>query len=75
MTRDGEIHLKYDKQATDWLLQNIEGRPVVLEATVNVYRWGSRVSVITGLPHGGRLGLARKAAALGLRSPGRPSPP
>lgn len=45
-----EIHLKYDKQATDWLLQNVEGRPVVLEATVNVYRWGSRVSVLTGLP-------------------------
>ena len=45
-----EIQLKYDKQATDWLLENIEGRPVLLEATVNVYRWGSRVSVITGLP-------------------------
>ena len=45
-----EIHLKYDKQATDWLLQNVEGCPIVLEATVNVYRWGSRVSVTTGLP-------------------------
>ncbi len=45
-----DIQLKYDKQATDWLLENIQGRPVLLEATVNVYRWGSRVSVITGLP-------------------------
>lgn len=45
-----EIELKYDKQATDWLLENIQGRPVVLEATVDIYRWGSRVSIITGLP-------------------------
>ncbi len=45
-----EIQLKYDKQATDWLLENVQGRPVLLEATVNVYRWGSRVSVLTGLP-------------------------
>ena len=41
---------EYDKQAADWMLLNVEGRPVVLETTVNVYRWGSRMSVITGLP-------------------------
>ena len=45
-----EIQLKYDKQAIDWLLENIQGRPVILEATVDIYRWGSRVSVNTGLP-------------------------
>lgn len=29
---------------------NIQGSPVVLEAWANLYRWGSRVSVYTGLP-------------------------
>ena len=48
--QDLDIELRYDKQAIDWILANIKGRPVILEATVDVYRWGSRVSTNTGLP-------------------------
>lgn len=39
-----------DYLAIRWMLQNIEGTPVVLEASVPEYRWGSRVSKYTGLP-------------------------
>ena len=39
-----------DYLALRWMLQNIEGTPVVLEASVPEYRWGSRVSKYTGLP-------------------------
>ena len=39
-----------DYLAIRWMLQNIDGTPVVLEASVPEYRWGSRVSKYTGLP-------------------------
>ena len=39
-----------DRAAIDWLLANVEGTPVVLEASVPEYRWGSRISKYTGLP-------------------------
>ncbi len=39
-----------DYLAIRWMLLNIEGTPVVLEASVPEYRWGSRVSKYTGLP-------------------------
>ncbi|HET7056950.1 MAG TPA: DUF2298 domain-containing protein, partial [Thermomicrobiales bacterium] len=42
--------LSNDLAAIDWLRANIAGSPVVLEATIPEYRWGSRVSVYTGLP-------------------------
>ena len=52
--RDGlpptEIDLGADKAAIRWLQDNIQGSPVVLEAVTPLYRWGSRVSVYTGLP-------------------------
>jgi YYY domain-containing protein len=39
-----------DAAAIQWLRDSVDGSPVVLEATIPGYRWGSRVSVYTGLP-------------------------
>ncbi len=40
----------YDSEAIDWINENIEGRPVMLEAHGNSYTYANRVSVLTGLP-------------------------
>jgi uncharacterized membrane protein len=45
-----KIPLREDRDAIAWLRETVEGSPVVLEASVPPYRWGSRVSVFTGLP-------------------------
>jgi YYY domain-containing protein len=47
---ESELQLEWDRQAMRWMLANIQGSPVVLEANVLLYRWGSRVSIYTGLP-------------------------
>lgn len=39
-----------DELGTQWLNENVEGTPVVLEAHGNSYTFYNRVSVITGLP-------------------------
>jgi uncharacterized membrane protein len=39
-----------DYRALNWLLDHVDGSPVVLEANIPLYRWGSRVTVYTGLP-------------------------
>jgi YYY domain-containing protein len=44
------MELRQDKLAVEWLRENVHGTPVVLEAVTPLYRWGSRVSVYTGLP-------------------------
>ncbi|MDE2901143.1 MAG: DUF2298 domain-containing protein, partial [Chloroflexota bacterium] len=46
----GETVLKWDLQAMDWLRDTLDGTPVVLDGRTPLYRWGSRVSVYTGLP-------------------------
>lgn len=51
----GPIVLAEDAAAIDWLRANVSGSPVVLEAAsglynVGLYRWGSRISIHTGLP-------------------------
>jgi len=45
------IELKYDYAAIQWLLENVRGTPVVLEAALGYYREGGlRVASYTGLP-------------------------
>ena len=46
----GPIQFKWDADAVRWLCENVVGTPVVLEASIPPYRWGSRVSMFTGLP-------------------------
>jgi YYY domain-containing protein len=45
------MDLSQDARAIRWLQQNVEGSPVIVEANLrNLYRWGSRFSIYTGLP-------------------------
>ena len=44
------VELRWDQQAMEWLRQNVHGIPTVAEASTPLYRWGSRVSIYTGLP-------------------------
>ena len=44
------IDLAADYEGIEWLQQNVEGSPVVLEVVTPSYRWGGRVSMYTGLP-------------------------
>jgi len=48
--RDQDADLPSDYAALRWLQDNVEGSPVVLEANTGLYKWGSRVSIYTGLP-------------------------
>ena len=48
--QDQAIILDWDRQAIVWLQQNVVGSPAIVEANTPLYRWGSRVSIYTGLP-------------------------
>jgi YYY domain-containing protein len=45
-----DLNLPADAKAIRWLQDNVVGTPVVLEGRSPVYRWGSRISIYTGLP-------------------------
>jgi YYY domain-containing protein len=45
-----DLRLPADARAIRWLQDNVVGTPVVLEGRSPVYRWGSRISIYTGLP-------------------------
>jgi YYY domain-containing protein len=47
---EGPLTLKYDFDAIEWLQENVEGSPVIVEGLSDQYRWGNRVSIYTGLP-------------------------
>jgi len=44
------IVLADDKVLIDWLRNNVEGSPVIVEAVGGLYRWTGRISEYTGLP-------------------------
>ena len=45
-----DIVLANDCAGITWLQNHVAGSPVVLEAQIPEYRWGSRISIYTGLP-------------------------
>jgi YYY domain-containing protein len=45
-----DLNLPGDATAIRWLQDTIQGTPVVLEGRASIYKWGSRVSIYTGLP-------------------------
>ena len=45
-----DIDLKLDFEGIQWIQNSVKGTPIILEAHTPSYRWGSRVSIYTGLP-------------------------
>ena len=45
-----EIDLAQDLAGIEWLRRNIVGTPTIVEGRTDLYRWGSRFSIYTGLP-------------------------
>jgi uncharacterized membrane protein len=48
--KDRDLDLPSDWRAIRWVLQNVEGTPVIMEGNAPLYHWGSRFSIYTGLP-------------------------
>ena len=44
------MDLSQDYRAIQWLQENVEGSPVILEAQAYEYYWGNRFTIYTGLP-------------------------
>ena len=47
---DTWLDLIWDREGIEWLQDNVAGSPVIVEGLTQLYRWGNRVSVYTGLP-------------------------
>jgi YYY domain-containing protein len=48
--QDRQLTLSEDYRAILWMQENVTGTPVIVEAQVVEYHWGSRFSIYTGLP-------------------------
>ena len=49
-TRGITIEFSTDRAGIEWLRENVNGSPVVVEAQWDLYTWANRVSIYTGLP-------------------------
>lgn len=50
LENDVMMDLNQDYDAITWVQEKIKGTPVIVEAQIPEYRWGSRFSIYTGLP-------------------------
>ncbi len=48
--RSTAIELRHDLEAIRWLQENVDGSPTIVEGLTDLYHWGNRVSIYTGLP-------------------------
>jgi YYY domain-containing protein len=46
-----EMDLSQDYEAIRWMQENVSGSPVIVEANMVEYRWGTRYTIYTGLPN------------------------
>ncbi len=49
-TRGVNIEFATDRAGIEWLRNNVEGSPVIVEAQWDLYTWANRISIYTGLP-------------------------
>jgi uncharacterized membrane protein len=47
---DATFRLEDDLPLVEWLRENVEGSPVIVEAIGPLYHWTGRISMLTGLP-------------------------